>query len=129
MARNKGPKALFRGNMISCIREFPGSGLMFYFYERFKTEFTKNKDPKVSDLPYRVASGAWAGMLSSTITYSLDPIKALMAGDYEGKAGNIRKIIRKIYRKNGLKGFYHGYTATMWSVTPYIGKNFIILYN
>ena len=124
IARNKGLFSVFRGNAASCIREFPGAGLMFYFYERFKTTLTKNKDPNHPDLPYRVASGAMAGMISTTLTYSLDPVKAVMAGDYKEKAGNIRTIVKNIYLRNGFKGFYHGYTATIWSAIPFIGKYF-----
>lgn len=122
MARTKGLKSIFRGNAPSWIREFPGAGLMFYFYESFKVLSTKYKKPEHPELPYRVVSGACAGMLSSTLTYWLDPVKALMASDYEGKYGGIREIVKNIYNKNGLKGFYHGYTATIWSVTPFIGK-------
>jgi hypothetical protein len=46
-----------------------------------------------------------------------------MSGDYEGKAGNLRTAMSTIYSKNGLKGFYHGYTATMCSVIPFIAMN------
>lgn len=86
---------------------------MFYFYETFKQIASKYKRPNDPELPYHVISGACAGMLSSTLTYGLDPVKALMASDYEGRYGNIREICRNIYRKNGLKGFYHGYAATI----------------
>ena len=79
-----------------------------------------------SDLPVRAVSGALAGIISSTITYSLDPVKTVMSADYENKAGNIRNILRNIYRKDGFRGFYHGYAATMCSVTPFIGKNYRI---
>lgn len=122
IARNKGTLAIFRGNLASWIREFPGAGLMFYFYERFKPLALEYKHPSAPELPYRVASGALAGVLSSTLTYGLDPVKALMASDYENKAGRMRDVIRTIYRKNGLSGFYHGYAPTICSVTPFIGK-------
>lgn len=122
LARTKGVLSIFRGNAASWIREFPGAGLMFYFYETFKQLSLSYKKPEDSELPYKVMSGAWAGMLSSTLTYGLDPVKALMASDYEGRYGGIREIVRSIYQKNGLKGFYHGYTATICSVTPFIGK-------
>lgn len=95
---------------------------MFYFYETFKELSLSYKKPGESDHPYKVMSGACAGMLSSTLTYGLDPVKALMASDYEGRYGGIREIVKNIYQKNGLKGFYHGYTATICSVTPFIGK-------
>ena len=58
MARNKGTLSIFRGNMASVIREFPGAGLMFYFYEHFKSISSKHKRPGDPDLPYRVMSGA-----------------------------------------------------------------------
>lgn len=122
IARNKGVLAIFRGNLASCIREFPGAGLMFFFYEKFKKITYQYKRPGDSELPYRAVSGACAGMLSSTFTYGLDPVKALMSGDYEEKVGGIRNVVKNIYKKNGLKGFYHGYTATLCSVTPFIGK-------
>lgn len=122
IARLKGIRSLFRGNAISCLREFPGAGLMFYFYERFKNILTENKNPEDPDLSYRILSGAIAGFLSSTITYGLDPVKTIMAGDLDGRAGSIRDILRNTYRKDGVRGFYHGYMATMCSVTPYIGN-------
>lgn len=127
MAKLKGPRTIFRGNAVSWIREFPGAGLMFFFYERFKTNLTRFKSPNDPDLPYRVMSGALAGISSSTITYSLDPVKTVMSGDYDGRAGNMRSIINNIYRKQGLRGFYHGYAATMCSVTPFIGKNYNLI--
>ncbi|CAI2374119.1 unnamed protein product [Moneuplotes crassus] len=123
IAKMHGIRSVFRGNAVSCLREFPGAGLMFYFYEKFKTILTTNKNPDDADLQYRVLSGAIAGFLSSTITYCLDPVKTIMAGDFEGKAGNIRTILKNTYIKDGFRGFYHGYTATMCSVTPYIALN------
>lgn len=99
---------------------------MFYFYERFKTLMANNTKYNDSDLPVRAVSGALAGIISSTITYSLDPVKTIMSADYENKAGSIRNILRNIYRKDGFRGFYHGYAATMCSVTPFIGKNYRI---
>jgi hypothetical protein len=108
------------------VREFPGAGLMFFFYEKFKTISYQYKRPGDSELPYRALSGACAGMISSTLTYGLDPVKALMSGDYEGKVGSAKTVINNIYKNNGLKGFYHGYTATICAVTPFIGKLMMI---
>mmetsp|Transcript_12636 Transcript_12636/g.12683 ORF Transcript_12636/g.12683 Transcript_12636/m.12683 type:complete len:190 (-) Transcript_12636:193-762(-) len=123
IAQTKGIHSIFRGSAVSCIREFPGAGLMFFFYERFKSTLMDNKKPEDPEFPVHVLSGAMAGFMSSTITYVLDPVKTTMAGDFDGKAGNIRTILRNTYRKDGLRGLYHGYTATMCSVTPYIALN------
>ena len=86
---------------------------MFYFYETFKNYSLKYKKVDEPDLIYRVMSGACAGVLSNTMTYFLDPVKAVMASDFEAKSGNFFQSISKIYRQNGLKGFTHGYAATM----------------
>lgn len=124
IARSKGITSVFRGNKVSCIREFPGAGLMFYFYERFKSIFVNNSHSNTLNLSNRVLSGAMAGMLTSTITYPLDPVKAIMASDYEGNAGSITQILLRIYRNNGIQGFYHGYSATIMSATSFIGTYF-----
>ena len=113
MLRSHGLGSILRGNKASCIREFPGAATMFYFYEKFKSVLIPHKSSEDPDLPYRVISGAFAGMISSTLTYSLDPVKAIMASDFEGKYGSMSEIIRNIYKKNGFRGFYQGYTATI----------------
>ena len=95
---------------------------MFFFYEKFKAILTANKRPEDSDLPYRVVSGAAAGIISNTLNYWLDPVKAVMSSDFNNKAGSMSDVIKQIYRQNGIKGFYHGWAATMCTVTPFIGK-------
>jgi solute carrier family 25 protein 42 len=113
LIKTNGALSLLRGNSASCVREFPNAALMFYFYETFKTYSLKYKRPDESDLKYRVMSGATAGIMSNSMTYFLDPVKAVMASDFEGKQGSMFQIMRRIYNKNGLKGFTHGYAATM----------------
>ena len=86
---------------------------MFYFYEKFKSILLPYKRPNESDLRYRVISGAGAGIISNSVTYFLDPVKATMSSDFEGKAGSITDILSKIYSKKGIRGFYQGWGATM----------------
>ena len=120
--KTKGIFSLYRGNRVSCIREFPCSGLMFFLYETFKSKlaFCPNWEPELS---HRICSGAAAGIIANTVTYPLDPIKALISSDLNGELGGIYKVCKSIYYRSGIAGFYHGWTATMCSVTPYIALN------
>ena len=125
LVRSQGPFALLRGNSASVVREIPMASLMFFFYEKFKAMSMKYKQPNDPDLPYRVVSGMWAGIISNTVIYFLDPVKATMASDFDGKAGNMFNILARRYRKSGLIGYTKGWSAAMCSITPFIGKYFI----
>ena len=120
--RTKGVLSLYRGNRVSCIREFPCSGLMFFLYETLKSRlaYWPNWEPELS---HRILSGATAGIIANTVTYPLDPIKALISSDLNGELGGIYRVWKNIYLRSGIAGFYHGWTATMCSVTPYIALN------
>lgn len=84
---------------------------MFYFYERFKQLLSSDKDEP--ELFQRILSGASAGAIANTLTYPMDPIKAIMSSDFDGKLGGIGNVCKTIYMRSGLAGFYHGWTATM----------------
>jgi len=122
--QNDGIKGLFRGNLINVIKACPDTMLKFFFFEKFKN-FFKGKDTHLS-LTKTFMAGTSAGIFSYSIIFPFDVIKTRLCGAPKGTYDGLIDSIRKIYRYEGIKGFYKGLKVSVCSVVPAIGLNLTI---
>ena len=107
----EGFTALYRGFVVAYSGVFLYRGLYFGLYDTGKSTFFKKENGVISMYAFAQAVTITAGFLSyplSTVTARL----MMTSGQKERLYNGTRDCFRKIYRQEGLKGFYRGYLVT-----------------
>jgi hypothetical protein len=105
---------LYRGWSAVFIREVPGYGLYFGVYEKMKRENMSVR--------YSFLTGASCGSTAWLFIYPSDAVKTTMQSENLG----MRDSTIKIYRSQGIRGFYNGFTwgiirASIFHGTVFVG--------
>lgn len=116
-----GIKELYKGNLITIIREVPAAAIYFLTYEDAKKRLN-NYYGKSKFTP--LLAGGLAGLLSWLFTYPQDVVKTKLQCDtglvkkYPDrkvfgiiKDGGIISCTKSIWRNNGISGFTKGFSA------------------
>ena len=113
-----GIRELYKGSVITLLREIPACAVYFGTYEYSKKELQKVYGDN-QFIP--IAAGGLAGLLSWAASYPQDVIKTKLQCDdtlvrrYPQsklvKDGGIISCTREVWRKDGLRGFTRGFSA------------------
>ncbi|KAI8868182.1 mitochondrial substrate carrier family protein ancA [Ramicandelaber brevisporus] len=123
--KEQGFFSLWRGTVPNILRYFPTQALNFAFKDTYKNLFPKysQKTDFWKFFAANMASGGLAGATSLAVTYPLDFARTRMAADI-GK-GETRQFtglghcISSIYKKDGYKGLYQGFTVSVVGAIVY----------
>jgi len=128
--QSDGLVAFWRGNWASVIRYIPMQAMNFAFKDSIKAQFkvTPN-DSKTKQLYRNTVSGGIAGAISVTVIYSLDFARERLGADLRDKDGKrkytgIVDVYRKIWRTDGIRGLYRGYSLSVVGIFIYRGIYF-----
>ncbi|CAF0972126.1 unnamed protein product [Adineta steineri] len=124
LIKEGGVTSLWRGNGINVVKIMPEAALRFAFFEEAKKIVKKlqNKDPAAeTTIIERFISGAAAGFLSQTFIYPLDVLKVRFCLRRTGEFSNWKDAIKRIYRFEGPRAFWRGYTLNQIGIVPYAG--------
>lgn len=119
--REEGIISFWRGNLINLMRYIPTQAFNFAFKDFYKNYFKKKiKNGFFSN----ILSGGTAGVTSSFIVYPMDFLRTRLAVDMGREKSkrefiNLKDCIKKIYKKNKIKGFYKGLFLTLPTVFIY----------
>ncbi|UJR25868.1 hypothetical protein I4U23_007218 [Adineta vaga] len=119
-----GVQSLWRGNGINIVKIIPETALRFAFFEESKklVKLIQGKDLNTETTIFeRFISGAIAGFFSQTLIYPLDVLKVRLCLRRTGEFSNWADAIRRIYRFEGAKAFWRGYTLNQIGIVPYAG--------
>ncbi|KAM8965879.1 solute carrier family 25 member 43 [Sarcophilus harrisii] len=127
--RTEGPRALWKGNGVACLRLFPYSVLQLAAYRKFILVF-------VDDLGYvsqssAIMAGSFAGMVATIVTYPSDVIKTrlimqdLLKPSYKG----ICHAFCTIYQQEGFLALYRGVSLTILGALPFSAGSFLVYVN
>ena len=121
--RKNGLKSVFDGLGISMFGNFCYRGLYFGLNDIGKKYFliNENKNPFIKK--YLFAQSI--SLLSETLTYPVDTIRKQRILNKNNKSNNVKKCIKNIYSKNGIKGFYSGIYVNSLRT---IGSSFVLLF-
>ena len=127
VVKEEGPLALFRGNLVNCIRVFPYSGCQFVFFDLFKGAISQlgGNDATQAKLnvPQRLTASACAQVVATTVTHPLDLLRLRLAV-YRELGGSIPKAAASVWSEGGVVAFYKGLFPTIVSVAPFGAINF-----
>ncbi|XP_023653686.1 mitochondrial coenzyme A transporter SLC25A42 isoform X1 [Paramormyrops kingsleyae] len=118
--------SLWRGNSATMVRVVPYAAIQFCAHEQYKGilgSYYGFQGKSLTPIP-RLVAGSLAGMTASMITYPLDLVRARMAVTPKEMYGNISDVFVRIWREEGPKTLYRGFTPTILGVVPYAGLSF-----
>lgn len=126
-----GVRGAYQGLGATFLRDVPSNAAYFLFYEYFRKLQTKPGE-SVSDLPaWKVmVAGAMGGMGYWAVTYPTDVVKSTIQTDNidpaQRKYHGIIDTARKIMAKEGVKGFYKGFTPCIIRSIPANAACFVV---
>jgi hypothetical protein len=104
---------LFSGWYATILRESPGYAIYFKTYELLK----KENDTKMRTF----INGSLSGMSAWLFIYPSDRVKTLV----QNKNANYSNVIKEIYFREGLVGFYRGFSLALLRCIPLHGGVFV----
>ncbi|XP_036161526.1 solute carrier family 25 member 43 isoform X4 [Myotis myotis] len=111
--RAEGPRALWKGNAVACLRLFPYSAVQLTAYRKFVVLF-------MDDLGHisqwsAIMAGSLAGMVSTIVTYPTDLIKTrlIVQNMLEPSYRGILHAFSTVYQQEGFLALYRGVSLTV----------------
>ena len=131
VAKEEGPKALWRGNFVNVLRYFPTQALNFAFKDYYKQLFGGH-DPDKNFWKFfagNVAAGGAAGATSLCFVYPLDMARTRLAADIgkgpgERQFNGLGDCLTKLYKADGFRGLYRGFGISVAGIIPYRASYF-----
>ncbi|CAM0872451.1 unnamed protein product [Alopecurus aequalis] len=128
----EGPRAFWKGNLVTIAHRLPYSSISFYAYERYKywLQMLPGLDKNSglgADVGVRMVGGGLSGITAASLTYPLDLVRTRLAAQtntayYRG----ISHALFAICRDEGPRGLYKGLGATLLGVGPSIAISFSV---
>ena len=122
--KNEGLRGFYRGNYSNITRIIPSYMIKFPLNESYKQIFGITKDE-----PGKLfISGTFAGLTQVCLTYPLDIMRTRMSLDHY-MTTNYNKYTTcgyNIFKTEGLRGFYKGFSSSLITYPIYVGLQFSI---
>uniref|UniRef100_A0A3B3E1U0 Si:dkey-150i13.2 n=1 Tax=Oryzias melastigma TaxID=30732 RepID=A0A3B3E1U0_ORYME len=117
--KDRGIHGVYRGTVLTLIRDVPSTGLYFLTYEYLKGALTP-VGQSVSQLstPNILLAGGAAGILNWTVALPPDVLKSNFQTAADGRYGGLWDVLRTLLREEGPKGLYKGFSAVLLRAFP-----------
>ncbi|XP_042307090.1 mitochondrial carnitine/acylcarnitine carrier protein [Sceloporus undulatus] len=118
--REAGIRGVYKGTVLTLMRDVPASGMYFMTYEWLKNILTP-EGQSVSDLsvPRILFAGGMAGIFNWAVGIPPDVLKSRFQTAPPGKYPNgFRDVLRELIREEGVMSLYKGFTAVMIRAFP-----------
>eukprot|EP01133_Synstelium_polycarpum_P005928 gene5928-6867_t len=127
----RGITGIYQGLSSTLLRDIPANAAYFGVYELTRRAFV-NEGQRVEQLPaWKVMlAGGVGGMSYWTLTYPIDVIKSSIQTDAiqpsQRRYANLIDCASKIYRQQGIAGFYKGFTPCFIRSMPANAACFVL---
>ncbi|XP_071402978.1 mitochondrial carnitine/acylcarnitine carrier protein [Centroberyx affinis] len=117
--KEQGIRSVYKGTVLTLIRDVPSNGLYFLTYESLKN-FLTPEGQSVSQLstPKILLAGGIAGILNWTIALPPDVLKSNFQTAADGKYRGLVDVLRTLLREEGPKALYKGFNAVFLRAFP-----------
>ncbi|NXC50939.1 MCAT protein, partial [Penelope pileata] len=118
--REAGIRGVYKGTVLTLMRDVPASGMYFMTYEWLKNILTP-EGKSVSELsaPRILFAGGLAGIFNWAVAIPPDVLKSRFQTAPPGKYPNgFRDVLRELIREEGVASLYKGFTAVMIRAFP-----------
>ncbi|XP_059189335.1 mitochondrial carnitine/acylcarnitine carrier protein isoform X1 [Centropristis striata] len=117
--QEQGIRSVYKGTVLTLIRDVPSNGLYFLTYEYLKNFLTPEGE-SVSQLstPKILLAGGVAGLLNWTIALPPDVLKSNFQTAADGKYRGLVDVLRTLLREEGPRALYKGFNAVFLRAFP-----------
>ncbi|XP_064161871.1 mitochondrial carnitine/acylcarnitine carrier protein [Anguilla rostrata] len=117
--KEQGIRSVYKGTVLTLIRDVPSSGLYFLTYEYVKNALTP-EGQSVTQLstPRILLAGGLAGILNWVVALPPDVLKSNFQTAAEGRYRGLRDVLANLIREEGACALYKGFTAVMLRAFP-----------
>ncbi|XP_004086429.1 mitochondrial carnitine/acylcarnitine carrier protein [Oryzias latipes] len=114
-----GIRSVYKGTLLTLIRDVPSTGLYFLTYEYLKCALTP-AGQSVSHLstPNILLAGGVAGVLNWTVALPPDVLKSNFQTAPDGRYSGVWDILRTLLHEEGPRGLYKGFSAVLLRAFP-----------
>jgi len=116
--REAGPKGFFKGLTASFLMGSPSAGLYLGFYGTMRDKIF----PTAWYTP--MIAGGLASIMMWSIMIPVDTVKTIIQASWGGvgeRGGSIIHVVKEIYAKYGIRGFWTGYVPAIMRTVPVSG--------
>jgi solute carrier family 25 (adenine nucleotide translocator) protein 4/5/6/31 len=116
---DQGAKALWRGNLVNCLRYAPQQGSALAFNDLINNKVFPKYDSHTDfwkSFACKLGAGGCAGALANTMAYPFDFARTRLASDAgagKGKFNGIMDCISSTVKAQGITGLYTGWSVTV----------------
>uniref|UniRef100_A0A672H9Z7 Mitochondrial carnitine/acylcarnitine carrier protein-like n=1 Tax=Salarias fasciatus TaxID=181472 RepID=A0A672H9Z7_SALFA len=117
--REQGVRSVYRGTVLTLIRDVPSNGLYFLTYDYLKNLLTP-EGQSVSQLstPKILLAGGVAGILNWTIALPPDVLKSNFQTAADGTYRGLLDVLKTLLRDEGPTALYKGFNAVFLRAFP-----------
>jgi len=146
--RDSGIRGLWTGNLVNIAKIAPESGINFLMFEHVKKYIAKREGKEsVADISGwgRFVAGGVAGLVSMFCIYPADTVRARVMSNLDIRDSSpqvqaltntprkpnytptstysLVRVVSDMYKKEGIRAFYHGLIPCLTGIIPYSGIN------
>ncbi|KAB0377977.1 hypothetical protein FD755_009555 [Muntiacus reevesi] len=118
--KEAGIRGIYKGTVLTLMRDVPASGMYFMTYEWLKNIFTpEGKSVNELSVPRILVAGGFAGIFNWAVAIPPDVLKSRFQTAPPGKYPNgFRDVLRELIRDEGITSLYKGFNAVMIRAFP-----------
>ncbi|XP_026223120.1 mitochondrial carnitine/acylcarnitine carrier protein isoform X2 [Anabas testudineus] len=117
--KEQGIRSVYKGTVLTLIRDVPSNGLYFLTYEYLKNVLTpEGQSSSGLSTPNILLAGGVAGILNWTIALPPDVLKSNYQTAAEGKYRGLVDVLRTLLQEEGPKSLYKGFNAVFLRAFP-----------
>nr|XP_033778596.1 mitochondrial carnitine/acylcarnitine carrier protein-like isoform X1 [Geotrypetes seraphini]XP_033778605.1 mitochondrial carnitine/acylcarnitine carrier protein-like isoform X1 [Geotrypetes seraphini] len=114
-----GVQGIYKGTLLTLLRDVPATGVYFMTYEWFKVSLTP-EGKSISDLSALriLTAGGLAGICNWVVAIPVDVLKSRFQTAAKGTYRGLVDVLREVLHEEGPRGLYKGFTAAMLRAFP-----------
>uniref|UniRef100_A0A8D1ER04 Solute carrier family 25 member 20 n=1 Tax=Sus scrofa TaxID=9823 RepID=A0A8D1ER04_PIG len=118
--QESGIRGIYKGTVLTLMRDVPASGMYFMTYEWLKNTLTpEGKSVSELSVPRILLAGGIAGIFNWAVAIPPDVLKSRFQTAPPGKYPNgFRDVLKELIRNEGITSLYKGFNAVMIRAFP-----------
>ncbi|KAG5281750.1 hypothetical protein AALO_G00048400 [Alosa alosa] len=117
--KEQGIRSVYKGTVLTLIRDVPSNGLYFLTYEYVKRLLTpEGESVHHLSTPKIILAGGTAGILNWVIALPPDVLKSNFQTAADGRYRGLMDVLKELIREEGARALYKGFTAVMLRAFP-----------